>query len=460
MRPIKLNTLLMLLVIFSGSVAMSVSAVVALYQSNQEAQDQAAQIANSVKQQLEWQLLKAHNLMQGPTDFPDFFLWQNSNSSISGFCVQYESAEGRLERSLCKGDVSEEIWPAWFKTLYIYQFGAEQGSQLDVVFNEDVKGRISVTPSFLVMLHRAWRDLSNLMEMSVITVMTLCILLYITLGWVLKPVRLTTAALGEIQGGDLKVRLPDFRVKEWQDTAQRINSMAATLQATFEERKQLSMKLLHLQEEERRHLCRELHDELGQSLTGLRAIAYYMEGEVKEQCPELSPKVNQITAIAQQMMGLVKNLLFRLRPADLDELGLVENLGSMIDEWNGKHQGVDCHLVTEGRCDQIPAAVAVNLLRIVQESLTNVVKHASASRVEVLLCCPDSEREQLLLQIEDNGNLTRAETLLKPGNGLLGVKERVNALNGEVNLARSSLGGLKVEALIPVSEYEADDGTH
>ncbi|MDO6514111.1 histidine kinase [Neptuniibacter sp. 2_MG-2023] len=460
MRPIKLNTLLMLLVIFTGSVAMSVSAVVALYQSNKEAQDQAAQIANSVKQQLEWQLLKAHNLMQGPTDFPDFFLWQNSNSSISGFCIQYETAEGRLERSLCKGDVSEEIWPAWFKTLYLYQFGTEQGSQRDVVFNEEVKGRINVTPSFLVMLHRAWRDMNNLMEMSVITVMTLCILLYITLGWVLKPVRLTTAALGKIQAGDLSVRLPDFRVKEWQDTAQSINAMASTLQETFEERKQLSMKLLHLQEEERRHLCRELHDELGQSLTGLRAIAYYMEGEAKDHCPSLLPKVSQITGIAQQMMGLVKNLLFKLRPADLDELGLMENLSSMIDEWNAKHQEVDCYLVTEGRCDEIPAAIAVNLLRIVQESLTNVVKHASASRVEVLLCCPYSEREQLLLQIEDNGNLTRAETLLKPGNGLLGVKERVNALNGEVNFARSALGGLKVEAIVPVLEYEVADGTH
>ena len=154
-----------------------------------------------------------------------------------------------------------------------------------------------------------------------------------------------------------------------------------------------------------------------------------------------------------------KGLLFRLRPADIDELGFLENLKLLVCNWNSKHQDKHCELIFTGKEEVIPAPVAVNVLRIVQECLTNIVKHASAHQAEVSLRV-DPEQQQLFLTIRDNGDLTGSEDLIKPGNGLLGIKERIHALNGELKLERSALGGLKVSTVIPIQGYEASNEAH
>jgi signal transduction histidine kinase len=446
---IKLNSLLIMLVCISGISALVLSAAFALYTTNQDSRAHAEHIAQTVQQQLAWQMLKVDNNLATIDRFPDFYLWKNSNS-FSGLCVTFEGKDHVIKRSLCSGDITEESWPKSFENLYLWLFEPGKEIQFEVKSKNGLEGWIKISPSVIVILHKAWQSIVSLMTFSTIAIIIMCTLLYLSLHWVLKPVRKTQHTLKQMSSGDLTVKEPNFHIKEWQDTAIAINTLALNLNKTIDERKQLSLKLLDVQESERRYLCRELHDELGQALTGLRALTFYIEEEIEERCPDLTPKVQQISTVSDHMMELVKALLFRLRPADLDELGVAENLKSMINEWETKHESISCKLTLKGDIDDIPTPIAVNLLRTVQECLTNIVKHASATSAEVQLQYHSQSHKLIKLCIQDNGKMTVSEPFISPGNGILGIQERIAALSGELSLSQSPLGGLNVKAVIPV----------
>lgn len=451
MRSVKLQSVLIALVVISGITALLISAAFALYKTNHEFKLRAESTAQIVQQQLAWQMLKVDNQVMLRSQFPDFYLWKNANN-FSGLCVTFENNKKILERSMCSGDLSEEDWPVWFEHLYLRLFDPGQEVKLEIKSKTEIEGWVTVTPSVMVVLHKAWQNITTLMTFSSIVILIMCTLLYLSLQWILRPIHRTQQRLAQMSQGDLTVKVPNFHIQEWQDTATAINTLATNLNKTLEDRKQLSVKLLHVQESERRYLCRELHDELGQALTGLRALAYFIEEEVQERCPDLSTKVQQISLISQHMMELVKALLFRLRPADLDELGISESLKSMVTEWNSKHTNITCHLALTDNIDDIPVPIAVNLLRTVQECLTNIVKHASATSAEVQLNYLAHSPTLLELSIQDNGCFTQGEHLNTAGNGLLGIQERIAALNGELSMSQSTMGGLKVSAIVPIAQ--------
>lgn len=456
MKSIKLNFLLISLVAISGMAALFISAFIALYKTDADSRKHAQEISAIVKQQLEFQVLKVQNDVMAPEHFPDFFLWKHS-AGFTGFCVSFETNTGKVARSLCTGDYTEDEWPFWFENFYLALFTSAEETRTKITSKIGIKGDIVVSPSKPILLHNAWNNIMTLMEFSIIVVAILSLLLYLCLHCILKPVKKTQRVLNEMQKGNLSAQVPPSHIKEWQETATAINNLAASLKETLDDRKELSYKLLNIQENERRYLCRELHDDMGQYLTGLRAISHFLQLEVDSQCPELSPKVKQVNTISEEMMELVKDLLFRLRPADLDALGISENLKSMIQDWNTKHFDKNCSITLEGEINSIPAAIAVNILRTIQECLTNIVKHASASAAEVHLTYYPTDHKYLTLTIQDNGNMTQPEPLIKPGNGLLGIKERINALNGELELSQSPLGGLKIAASIPVCEIKGSN---
>jgi len=449
MKPIKLNTVLISLVAVAGLCALIVSSFIALYKSDQESKAHAHQISEVVKQQLDWQLLKVKNHAMAPESFPNFYLWKHSNN-LSDLCISFQQVSGEVTRSLCAGGSYKESWPTWFEQFHSTAFGPELELRSQINSEVGINGVFIVTTNSDARVHRAWNSVLQLMEFSALTALTLSLLIYVALRRILAPLKQTQQTLKAMQQGDLSIRVPSSLIQEWDQTSMAINNLATTLKTTLDERKELSYKLLHVQESERRYLCRELHDDMGQYLTGLRAIAHYIHAETVDNHPDIADKANKISHISEEMMHLVKDLLFRLRPADLDELGIAENTRSLIKEWNTKHLEKHCRLNLQGPIERTPSAVAVNLLRVIQESLTNVVKHTSASTVEITLIYQTTPSLGLMLCIEDNGKMIQPDALTTSGNGLLGVKERISALNGELVFGQSTLGGLKVSAFIPL----------
>lgn len=138
----------------------------------------------------------------------------------------------------------------------------------------------------------------------------------------------------------------------------------------------------------------------------------------------------------------------RLRPTVLDELGLLVALQEMIDDWNQRHGDIFCHFQHTGDIDSLGDKINIHLYRIIQESLTNVVKHAEAGEVSVNLAVKGGD---LKLEIRDDGGGVRHDSLYH-GLGLSGMQERVEAMNGKIDISSEPGSGVTISIVIPLLE--------
>lgn len=419
-----------------------------LYHSDRQA-GQAAQItAESLGNQLELQLLRINAGVGQVNQFPDFDLWKQTGSA-PGLCVRFASTDSAAARSLCNGAKLAGVnWPVGFETFYRRLFNPGFEITRPIAFNGRVYGSLTVTPSAEMEIAQAWENICSLLGLSAITVLAVCLLVYLSISRTLQPARIIVAGLESMEKGNLSCRLPSFELIEWQRTATAINQLAASQQQLLAERQKLAVKLINLQEEERRYLSRELHDEFGQCLAAINAVAASIAQTAEQQCPELAGEADHISRITQHMMDSVRELLRRLRPAELDELGLAASLNSLVSGWNARSGGkIRYQLDIVGDCTLLPAPLTVTLFRITQECLTNIAKHSAAANAKVTLAIT---AEAVTLTVKDDGTATKLPFTDGSGIGLLGIRERVSALNGQLTLTIDQPHGLIVEAWLPI----------
>jgi two-component system sensor histidine kinase UhpB len=157
----------------------------------------------------------------------------------------------------------------------------------------------------------------------------------------------------------------------------------------------------------------------------------------------MQQEAENIRNITDHMMSALHSMLTRLRPTEVDEVGLHRSLKKLLQSWNQRSgDATEYRLVVEGNIDNLPDPLPVNLYRIVQESLTNIAKHTAATLALVTLTLnPD---KSLHLIIEDNGQTDNSDSHPQMGMGLLGIHERVKALGGEISLSKNPQGGMKI----------------
>jgi len=209
-------------------------------------------------------------------------------------------------------------------------------------------------------------------------------------------------------------------------------------------------KSLAVQEEERRHLARELHDELGQCLTAIQADAEIIHELSRTANPKIEASAAAILDVSSRIYSVVHSMMQRLRPSVLDDLGLAAALQEEIEAWQQRHQAVDVRLSIDGDITQLGEAINISLYRVVQESLTNISKHAGATQVDIRLMLDDHDaHRQVVLEITDNGCGIQPV----PGNrglGLIGMRERVEALHGTLAVDSAPAQGVRIRLAIPV----------
>ncbi|MGF1645245.1 MAG: ATP-binding protein [Thiotrichales bacterium] len=269
------------------------------------------------------------------------------------------------------------------------------------------------------------------------------VLIALTIRQALRPMQRIIHGLEEIEAGDYASRLPRFRLPELQFLAARINHMTEVLERQQGENRALNRRLLEVQEQERRHLARELHDELGQSITALKVMAVGQGRDARG--------TSAILDVCNQMYAVVREMMHRLRPVMLEELGLVTALERLVDDWNGRHADTFCALQVSGEFDDLGDDSAITLYRIVQEALTNVSRHATASTVSVRL--QRAVDGAITLMIQDDGQGFETE-VTRMGMGLLGMRERVQALDGKLSLVARPGVGVTIDITIPATGLE------
>ena len=194
--------------------------------------------------------------------------------------------------------------------------------------------------------------------------------------------------------------------------------------------RELAQQLIALQESERRALARELHDELGQSCNAIRVEAAYIQRCRPDDHAGMVAAATRVATVAESLYEMVRGMLRRLRPANLDELGLVAALQELCESWE-ERSGVPCVFHSDGALDGLGDAANITLYRVTQEALSNVMRHARAAKVRIGLAALADGRVQLTVQDDGIGMEVAAS---HRGLGLLGAAERVAALGGQFDI--------------------------
>ncbi|HHJ15336.1 MAG TPA: PAS domain S-box protein [Gammaproteobacteria bacterium] len=211
-------------------------------------------------------------------------------------------------------------------------------------------------------------------------------------------------------------------------------------------------KSLAVQEEERRNLARELHDELGQCMTAIQADAENIRDLSASSNTRIETSASAILSVSARIYDVVHSMMQRLRPSVLDDLGLVAALEEEISAWQARHPDIDFSFTNAGDLSALGEAINISIYRIVQESLTNISKHADAGRVSIRMAVQQQDGKPcVVLAIEDNGR-GMDPALRSRGLGLIGMRERIQALHGSLDIQSSPGKGLRIDAVIPLAD--------
>lgn len=272
-----------------------------------------------------------------------------------------------------------------------------------------------------------------------------------------RPILDLVEATRAVTQGDFTRRVRRWADDEIGDLADAFNTMTAELSRMDElrrEREQLRRLLLEkviaTQEDERRRIARELHDSTSQNLTSLMVGLRMLETTCDD--TRIRAQANELRAVAAQTLNEVHEISMRLRPRLLDDLGLAAALERLVQEWQARHKiAVDLLIHTgDGR---LPDEVETAIYRIVQESLTNIARHAAAHSVSILV---ERRGREVVAVVEDDGQGFDVTLIKKDKHlGLMGMQERAELLGGSLTIESAPAKGTSVFVSIPLAEGSA-----
>ena len=347
------------------------------------------------------------------------------------------------------GPVSDAGVPRWFTRMvapppveYRRRLSGPGLPYAEIAIRADARDEIA----------EAWRESRAALGLLVLFAALAMGLIYLTVSRPLRPIDRILSALRVIERGEYGVRLPQFELPEMQRIARGFNRMAEVLDAQRRENQALSKRTLAIQESERRHLARELHDELGQSISAIKALAVSITHHADVGGPSIRDSAASIVSVCNRVYGVVRDMMNRLRPAVVDEFGLRLGLERMVDDWNAHHGDLFCRLAVAGSLDALDDELQIGVYRIVQEALNNVAKHAGPGTVDLRLeISGDGGRRRLSVQVRDDG---RGFDPGRPGAGvgLPGMRERVESLGGDMTVTARPGTGVGIDISIPVDQ--------
>jgi two-component system sensor histidine kinase UhpB len=297
-------------------------------------------------------------------------------------------------------------------------------------------------------INYSWEEFSHTLTTRLGSLLTIAMILYLLVGYWLQPLNGIVAALEQLLKGDYSRRIGPIRLSELNDVAQKINQLAAALGASRSENERLTRQAMSVQEQERRFLAQELHDSLGQSVSAIKAMAVSIANRTRDTQPVIAESAGNIEKISDDAYKSVRNLMAWLRPAILDELGIMLALQQMVDDWNVHHEDTFCVLRLDTDLGDLNNQQQIQVYRIVQEALTNVAKHAEAGHVSVVF----SGMEIITLLISDDGKGFDG-TRVRMGIGLSNIRDRANLLRGTFNVSSKRGTGTTLHIEFP-REYK------
>ena len=349
----------------------------------------------------------------------------------------------------------DERAPAWFAALIAPPVASRD---VPVIVNGARIGSVEIVAEPRDEIAEVWSNTVALGTAALAVNVAVIAILYALFGRVLDPLTGVARGLADLEQRNYRVRLPRPQARELAAITDRFNALAEALEAARAENDKLNHRLITAQDDERRHTALELHDEVGPSLFGLKANAGSIATAAAE-LPEgaarkMTERVRDMLAIIEHLQSINRSMLNRLRPMALGHVPLQDMLSELVCERARQHPQIVFSFSPRRLVRSYGDSIDLTVYRCIQESLTNVVRHAQAKHVTIELGEADEGNGnedgagQLALEIRDDGHGIDPAT--PPGFGLRGMQERVHGLGGSYKVDGASGRGTSIRIMIPL----------
>jgi two-component system, NarL family, sensor histidine kinase UhpB len=339
--------------------------------------------------------------------------------------------------------------PAWFVAFV----RPEQTTvSVPVAVNGRSLGSLAITSHPSDEMTEIWDGIVDQVEIG-LTIAAGCLLMTI---WVvnraLAPVETLKSAMTDIEAGHYETRVKPGGSPEIATICVKLNELADVLGTTAESRQRLAERVVSLQDVERSEIARDLHDEFGPHLFALRAQTSALQQLLENPEPDVTALRTQSSALVRSVNDIQKlnrRVLERLRPVGLAEFGLEGAVDALLRFWRDSHPGVTIETAISPALGPLGDTLELTIFRVIQESLTNIFRHAGADHVAISVAPADGKNtkaQAIMVSVRDNGEGLPRD--YKQGFGLTGMQERVQALGGTLEVASTEQGST-LTATIP-----------
>jgi two-component system sensor histidine kinase UhpB len=341
--------------------------------------------------------------------------------------------------------------PAWFAAAFGFPVSAVRvatplGGYRDLVLE----------PVFANDIGAVWAEFIDLATVLAASLAAGSLLVWLTVGRALRPLAHFTAAFRRIGSGDYEARVREEGPAELVRLGRGVNQMTERLGVMQARNLGLEEQLRTLQDEERADLARDLHDEIGPHLFAVKVDAAIIRRFAEEGASQkVIGQVGAIESAVAHMQNLVRDILGRLRPIQIVELGLAAAIAELVAFWRARRPEIDFELCLD-RDESLPQILRETLYRIVQEGLNNAVRHGRPHKVRIEITPPSDGT--VTAMIADDG--AHAAMPGPAGFGLVGMRERVASVGGELSIDRGGAGrGWTITARLPLGDatFERDE---
>jgi len=360
--------------------------------------------------------------------------------------IEFFDALGRLrDGNRPPATSADKAPPFWFEKLMYNVSSTLKATHRPVVIHGRILGEFVITPDPSYEIAEIWNDTFGLLGLGLLFFLVANGVVYWAVDRALHPINKILNALTQLEHGHLDARLPLFSLPELSNVSNKFNTMAQTLQNSTINNQRLTQQMISLQEVERKNVAHDLHDEIGQHLTAISIDATTILKTKDIKSAHISAMA--ISEVTSQMMGIVREMLQRLKPAMIEEMGLHASLHDLVESWRQRNRGISTSVSISSQLNHINETVAITAYRIVQECLTNITKYANARLVTIKVEVKD---EYLKLLVQDNGR-GLDDGFTSKGFGLAGMRERVEGLGGVFHLSSEPNAGVLIEISLPVN---------
>ena len=262
-------------------------------------------------------------------------------------------------------------------------------------------------------------------------------------GRALRPVSRILRGLQLIEAGDYSTQLSMPGLPELDRIVGGINHVAMTLKDAQAENRALTRHSLAIQEQERQSLAKEIHDEVGQNLTAIKM----MSAVILNSAEKREYASGEIQRLCDRLFSVVRSIIHRMRPMVLEDLGLKAALEDLADQWRVIAPEIHFKVNCDNSLELLRGEMALEIYRMVQEGLTNTVRHSGAS--ESVVTIQKADVEWLVVIVKDNGHGLLPDGPRR-GFGLLGMRERVASLQGRFEVVPQLQQGLEIRIRLPL----------